>query len=134
MHESRGLCNTHYMRLKNGVSMSAPVKVRKIFEMTDSLGRKWTSRNRNKNGYVVLGRVVDGVGTSSGEHRIVMESHLGRELLPHENVHHKNGIRDDNRIENLELWSKSQPNGQRVGDKIAWAKEILHQYGHHCCS
>ena len=58
-----------------------------------------------------------------------MEQHIGRPLLAHENVHHLNGDRKDNRIENLELWETSQPYGQRVADKIRWAKEILARYG-----
>ena len=62
------------------------------------------------------------------EHILVAEELLGRYLEPGESVHHRNGVRDDNRPENLELWTRPQPTGIRVSDAIAWAHEILERY------
>jgi hypothetical protein len=44
-------------------------------------------------------------------------------------AYHKNGNRQDNRLENLELWSSHQPYGQRIEDKLVWAREIIARYG-----
>lgn len=78
------------------------------------------SRYYKRDGYVMVklddGRVVQ-------EHRAVMERHLGRRLSKGENVHHINGVRDDNRLENLELWYSPQPYGQRVEDLLRYAIE-----------
>lgn len=62
------------------------------------------------------------------EHRAIFEDLLNRPLLKNENVHHKNGIRHDNRIENLELWVKPQPPGVRTEDLVQYAIIILAQY------
>lgn len=62
------------------------------------------------------------------EHILIMSNHLKRPLRKGETVHHRNGMRNDNRLENLELWSHSQPKGQRVEDKIKWCKEFLAMY------
>jgi hypothetical protein len=59
------------------------------------------------------------------EHILDAEELLGRYRLDGETVHHRNGIRDDNRAENLELWTRPQPTGMRVSDAIEWAHEII---------
>ncbi len=111
--EKRGLCSMHHQRVKKRGNIGAVESE-----------REWRARYLNASGYVVLGGLVTkGNKMTKLEHRHVMEQQLGRPLEPWENVHHKNGIRDDNRPENLELWVTSQPSGQRPEDLAEWVIE-----------
>lgn len=115
---ARGLCKAHYDRLKRNpdCDLSRPVKEygpRGNGSVTpEGYHRTWVEGR----GYVMT-------------HRLVMEEHLGRELEPHETVHHERG-KGVNRIEHLELWSGRHPKGQRVVDLVEWAREIETLYGH----
>lgn len=120
-HLAKGYCSPHYWRNKNGYAMNKPLRKMRPGE--------WGEWFKNPKGYIVRQRTLGGKKRKQSQHRYVMEKHLGRKLLAHENVHHINGVKDDNRIENLELWSTSQPSGQRIADKIEWAVEFLSQYG-----
>lgn len=83
-------------------------------------------KNTNRKGYVIVSAPGHPNAYSNGkilEHVLVMSQQLGRPLLSEETVHHKNGIRHDNRPENLELWASNHPAGQRIEDLLAWLAE-----------
>jgi hypothetical protein len=119
---ARGACRMHTMRLARA-GQYGPAEPLPQWEKRTK--RPPETRGVNAGGYVISNRSDR---REKLVHRHVMSEALGRPLFPGENVHHINGVRGDNRIENLELWSTSQPKGQRVPDKVAWAIELLELY------
>lgn len=119
--ERRTYCNAHDIRIrKHGDPQEhKPITVRRGFYV-------------QKDGYIVVparGHANAHKNGSIFQHVLVMSESLGRPLFSDETVHHKNGIRGDNRIENLELWSGRHPTGARVADQVRWATEVIARYG-----
>lgn len=108
---ARGFCLAHYERWKKGGDVRADVPL--------------ATQARRGEGYVNGKgyRVFQVGGRQRLEHRTVMEQELGRPLRSWEHIHHVNGIRTDNRPENLEVWVTPQPYGQRATDLAAWVAE-----------
>lgn len=114
-HQAKDMCQMHY---------------RRYTLYGDPLFKKVTG-DKSPAKYKLIKRKGHANARSDGqilEHRYVMSQYLGRPLKDDETVHHINGDRFDNRIENLELWSHSHPYGQRVEDKVEWAIELLKLY------
>ena len=118
-HNAYGYCATHLARLKRHGNVNFVSATRGPY----SKGKGKGAIKRDGYRYFSVGNGM------AAEHRMVMEMVLGRQLVKGESVHHKNGNKLDNRPENLELWSHSQPSGQRVEDKLLWANEIVALYG-----
>lgn len=119
---ARGMCTLHYGQWrKYGDPEHRQRRERGTGHIIPSAGYLLVKckghPNASKKGYV-------------RQHILIMSEKIGRGLLPDEEVHHINGIRDDNRIENLELWSTGHPPGQRVEDKIEYFKQFLERYGY----
>lgn len=109
-----------YSRKKKGTDLDAPK-------------RKSTGEWKSFQGYVITYKKDHPNSRSTGcllKHVLVMSEHIGRPIKANENVHHINGVRDDNRIENLELWHRGQCSGQRLHEKLEWSKKFLEEYGY----
>lgn len=123
--KTNNMCGAHQKRAYSptGARPEVPLRDRAYEQHT---------RVRGDQGYVrikISGHPRGGRYGWPLEHIVVMEGMLQRELLLGESVHHRNGIRDDNRPENLELWVVYQPAGQRPEDLVAWAQEVIRRYG-----
>jgi hypothetical protein len=128
-HRAGGMCQRHYMRVWYK-GEPGPVASTRRFRPERTVSPR--------DGYARVRRMGHPRADKAGmvlEHLIVMEEVLGRPLRwdpvkrTGEQVHHINGVKDDNRPANLELWVTSQPRGQRPTDLLEWAYEIIARYG-----
>ena len=92
-------------------------------------GNHWKGgRCVNSQGYILIYKPDHPFSNTRGyvrEHRLVMEENIGRYLEPNEAVHHINGNKSDNRIENLQLMTHSQHNSYESQKK--WTPELRQQ-------
>ena len=123
-NQAKGYCGAHYKRVLAHGDPQADIPIRQ----SDGTGHI-------SHGYQQLNvppelRHLSGGATKIAEQRLVIAQSLGRALSADEHVHHMNGVKTDNRPENLELWSTSHPSGQRIEDLLEFCMAMLDRYGH----
>ena len=100
-----------FLGLKHSEETKRKIRETKKGKYSGDKSSGWKGgRRKDINGYIYIYLPSHPYANSKNyvfEHRLVMETHLGRVLLPTERIHHINGIVNDNRIENLMLFSGS---------------------------
>lgn len=120
-HYARTYCQMHYSRWKANGDVGEAERRHSI-----------KGDGHMHSGYKVLAMPNHPNATKRGklmEHIFVMSEALRRPLRKGETVHHINGIKTDNRLENLELWTGNHPTGQRVSDLQEFASKIAFSHG-----
>lgn len=130
----RGLCSAHWQRWKrHGVTMPERPISKSINHLGAMNGRWKGGQMQDGHGRIYIycpGHPYPSYNrTHVYRYRLVMENHLGRYLLPTEIVHHKNGIVNDDRLENLEVMSQSK----HAFDHIMQRMNGKWSYKHDCC-
>lgn len=137
---TRGLCNYHYEQWKRSRPNQESCAVEGCPKLLyvrgwclrhykqwrywgtpfgDRLVKSTGYKYKDSLGYI---RIKQNDGSYEAEHRLVLGQILGRPLESYESAHHLNGIRDDNRAENLELWISPQPSGIRASQQLPHCK------------
>lgn len=131
-------CYLEYYRKKNTAICPVCGKTYKRKRSSNKVcssecARKYNSMNAKhkvymENGYLVEHKKGYNKKGNVKQHRRIMEEYLGRPLNPDEIVHHINGIKTDNRIENLQVMTWSEHSSMHRKEEIANGKHLFGGY------